>query len=93
MIERARAAYASQGVTILAVNYEQTDRPALQAFLQRLGTHFDALLDPNGAIAQQYGVDVGLPVTVFIDRSGMVSAIKVGAMTPEYVSTQLRGIL
>ncbi|TMD20538.1 MAG: redoxin domain-containing protein, partial [Chloroflexi bacterium] len=64
-----------------------------RAFLRRAGARFPAVYDPNGQIAAEYGVSIGLPVSIFIDRSGKVEVIQVGQMSGTVLEQHLRSIL
>jgi cytochrome c biogenesis protein CcmG/thiol:disulfide interchange protein DsbE len=93
LIQRASDLYGSQGLTIVAVDYQQTDTGAMKAFLRKLGVHFPAVYDPAGQIAGEYGVNVGLPVSIFIDRSGIVNFIQLGQMSNSVLEQHLRSIV
>lgn len=93
LLQRAVDRYGGAGLTVLAVNYQQTDVNSMQAFLRKVGAHFPAVFDPNGQIAGEYGVTVGLPVSIFIDRSGTVSFIQLGQMSDTILQQHLHAIL
>jgi cytochrome c biogenesis protein CcmG, thiol:disulfide interchange protein DsbE len=71
--------YRSSGLTILAVDYRETDTARMSQFLAGLHVNMEAVVDPQGSIAGAFGVDLGLPVNVWLDRSHVVSRIMVGA--------------
>ena len=93
LIQRARDRWASSGLTVLAVNYRETDARAITSFLKKVGARFPAVYDPDGRIAAAYGVTIGLPITVFIDRAGVVSVIQVGQMSGSVLDAQLTKVL
>ena len=93
LIERASERYAPVGLTVLAINYRQTDRKSIVEFMHKVGARFPAIYDPDGRIASAYGVTVGLPVSVFIDRAGTVSFIQLGQVSNTVLETRLKGIL
>jgi cytochrome c biogenesis protein CcmG/thiol:disulfide interchange protein DsbE len=93
LIQRASDIYKGQGLVVLAVNYQQTSASSMKAFLRKVGARFTAVFDPAGQIAGEYGVNVGLPVTVFIDRSGVVSFMQLGQMSDAILQQQLHAIL
>jgi len=80
-------------MTVLAVNYHQTNKAEMGTFLTRLGVRFPGVYDPDGRIATAYGVAIGLPVSVFIDRSGKVTFIQVGQMSSPLLADKVRSIL
>jgi hypothetical protein len=65
----------------------------MKAFLRKVDAHFPAVYDPGGQIAAEYGVNVGLPVSVFIDRSGNVSFIQLGQMSNAILQQHLQSIV
>ena len=77
-LQRLEDHYGQAGLTVLAVDYREADSGAMQRFLDRLNVRFQAVIDPNGAIASAYGVDIGLPVNVWIDRSQTVTQVMLG---------------
>ena len=93
LIQRAGDTYKGQGLVVLAVNYQQTSTSSMKAFLRKVNAHFPAVFDPAGKIAAAYGVNVGLPVSVFIDRSGTVSFIQLGQMSDALLQQHLHAIL
>jgi cytochrome c biogenesis protein CcmG, thiol:disulfide interchange protein DsbE len=93
LIQRASDIYKGQGLVVLAVNYQQTSSSSMKAFLRKVDARFPAVFDPAGQIAGEYGVNVGLPVSVFIDRSGAVSFIQLGQMSDAILQQHLHAIL
>jgi cytochrome c biogenesis protein CcmG/thiol:disulfide interchange protein DsbE len=93
LIQRASDIYQGQGLIVLAVNYQQTSTSSMKAYLRKVDARFPAVFDPAGQIAGAYGVNVGLPVSVFIDRSGTVSFIQLGQMSDAILQQQLHAIL
>ncbi|HUY73720.1 MAG TPA: redoxin domain-containing protein [Candidatus Dormibacteraeota bacterium] len=71
--------YRSSGLTVLAVDYRETDTARMSQFLTGLHVNMEAVVDPQGAIAGAFGVDLGLPVNVWLDRSHVVARVMVGA--------------
>jgi peroxiredoxin len=93
LIQRAADIYHGRGLVVLAVNYQQTSTSSMKAFLRKVDARFTAVYDPAGQIAAAYGVNVGLPVSVFIDRSGTVSFIQLGQMSNAILEQHLQSIL
>lgn len=62
------------------------------AFYRHLGLTFPAVHDPGnpGKIAIAYNVTTSLPVSVFIDKSGKVDLIHIGALTPELLENEIQ---
>ena len=93
VLQRALDRYSGAGLTVLAVDYQQTDANGMQAFLHKVGARFPAVYDPAAQIAGEYGVSVGLPVSIFIDRSGKVEFIQLGQMSDAVLQQHLHSIL
>ncbi len=70
-----------RGLTPLAVNVMQP-RDQVEAFVRDVGSTAEVLLDADGGVTRSYGV-MGLPVTVVVDRAGVVRGRIVGESTPE----------
>ena len=76
-------------LVVIGVNNTAADTPELVAdFVDELGITFLILLDEDGAIAQTYQVR-GLPMTVFIDRDGMVNEVFTGPINKAYIESKI----
>jgi cytochrome c biogenesis protein CcmG, thiol:disulfide interchange protein DsbE len=93
LIQRASDINKGRELVVLGVNYQQTNTSSMKAFLRKVDARFPAVFDPAGQIAAAYRVNVGLPVSVFIDRSGKVSFIQLGQMSNAVLQQQLQLIL
>jgi peroxiredoxin len=63
---------------MLAVSQDQRGRQAVKPFIDKNGFRFQVLLDPDGQLAESYGLR-GVPETFIIDRSGRIVAHHAGA--------------
>ena len=103
-LERTWQAYRDLGVVFLGVNIWDKESDA-RGFLKEFGITYTNLMDPNGAVAIDYGVR-GVPETFFVDRAGKMASKYVGpvlnggsgqlqlaAMDPNYLSQQLDSLL
>jgi thiol-disulfide isomerase/thioredoxin len=77
-LQRLQDRYRSGGFTVILVNYRETSTDRMRQYLSGLQVSLEPVVDPDGAIAAAYGVDIGLPVNVLTDRSGKVARILVG---------------
>jgi len=80
-----------RGLEILAVNVAQ-DRDSVSSFVVPLGIDYPVLLDPEGAVARGYGVKA-LPVTLLVDRHGVVRGKIVGEATPALFEAKVLELL
>jgi len=78
------------GLEVLGVD-QQEDRARVAGFVKPFGLSFPLAID-QGALAQTYGV-IAIPTSVFIDRSGIVRAVHIGAMDPAQMEADLKKIM
>jgi len=81
--------YSAIGFKVLAVNYRETSNDRMRQYLAGINVKLQSAIDPGAAIATAYGVDVGLPVNVVVDRSGRVSRILVGEVPISSIESAL----
>ena len=80
------------GVVVAGLNQKDDEAKALR-FLRTLGNPFDYIgADPDGSVSLQYGV-YGLPETFVIDRSGIIRAKYIGAITQEELDNEIRPLI
>lgn len=73
-----------KGFVVLAIN-ELEDEPKVREHIKQYGHTFPVLLDRDNKVANQFGV-FGLPVSVFIDETGVVREyIKGGLLTEQLI--------
>jgi len=92
-IEQVWDRYRGRGLDVIAVDFREGNKAAMQRFLSQVGAKFTAALDPDGKIADAYGVTFGLPTSVFIDRDGTVRVIHLGQMAPDFIDQQALSLL
>ena len=88
-IQAAWERHHADDLQVLAIDFRESDVAAQRRFLQEVGAKFPSVLDPDGKIADAYGVSVGLPASVFIDRAGVVAFVQIGPMTPDFIEEHL----
>jgi thiol-disulfide isomerase/thioredoxin len=76
-LQRLQDQYRSAGLAVLLVNYRETSSSRMRDYLLGLQVSLQSVIDPDGAIASAYGVDIGLPVNV-LSRGGKVARIMIG---------------
>jgi cytochrome c biogenesis protein CcmG, thiol:disulfide interchange protein DsbE len=89
-MEQSYQRHQAGGFTIVGVNGLETGDGV--GFYHRLGLTFPAVHDPGnpGRIALAYNVTSSLPVSVFIDKTGVVDLIQLGALTPELLEQEIQ---
>jgi peroxiredoxin len=69
--------WQAKGLVLLAINIMESSSE-VQSFMQSQGLSLPVLLDSDGAIAANYGIQA-IPTTFFIDSSGVVQEVREGA--------------
>jgi peroxiredoxin len=83
--------YAPRGLHIVGIN-EQEDKSKAAAFARQYKWPFVVAIDGDGSMGKDYGV-VGLPVHIFIDKSGKISTYRLGEMEPDEIESAIKKIL
>ncbi|MDE2480912.1 MAG: TlpA family protein disulfide reductase [bacterium] len=77
---------------LVVVGLDQQENPALvRRFMHLYGIRFPVYID-GGGIAGAFGVN-GLPVSVFVDRHGVIQAIRYGELDRSEMDGDLAAIL
>ncbi len=92
-IEQVWDRYRGRGLDVIGVDFREGNKAAMQCFLSKVGAKFTAALDPDGKIADAYGVTFGLPTSIFVDRDGTVRVIHLGQMAPDFIDQQALSLL
>ena len=90
-IEPVYQARKDDGLVVLAVNVGQSRERAAD-FVGELGISYTTLLDEESKVAGQYRV-IGLPMTFFIDRNGVVQGKILGESAPGVFAEQVDALL
>ena len=87
LLERAWRSYKDDGVLFVGVQIQDTEKDG-RAYLEALGITYPNGVDVDGKITVDYGV-IGLPVTFFVNRDGIVERRWVGAINESQLVTWL----
>ncbi len=77
-------------VAVVGLNQGET-RDEVSAFAQQMGLTFPIPLDERMDVSRTYGVR-SLPTTFFIDRTGVIRAMQIGALTEATLAQHLRQV-
>ncbi len=77
LIQQTFEKYSGQGLAFVTVDANE-QASVVQSTMKSQGLTFPVLLDGGNKVIGVYGVR-GIPTTFFIDRTGVITAIKVGA--------------
>ena len=75
------------GFVVLGINVEES-REAVAPFAQAMGMSYPVLLDRGGQVMKMYRAP-GLPISLFIDRDGVIRVRHVGFLTGEQLQKYL----
>ena len=78
LLERTWRSYRDRGVQYIGVAIQETEEGG-RAYLKEFGITYPNVLDRDGKVTVDYGV-IGLPVTFFVNRDGIVERRWVGAV-------------
>jgi peroxiredoxin len=80
-----------KGLEIVAVDLQEADTQ-VQGFVDEFGMRFPVVFDRTGEVARTYRVRQ-LPVTLILDRDGVIRATKYGPVTPDFLKAELEKVL
>jgi len=80
--QTVRDNHTDSELALLIINSVPADRPeAVGAYLDGAGYTFKVPLDQYSAVAQEYNINDGVPVTFFIDSGGIIRNKRDGAFS------------
>jgi cytochrome c-type biogenesis protein len=94
VLSEAARSHSDQGVILVAIDYQESPQ-AVRQFWSDLGLPGVPYLDPAGEAAGRFGVGLhtgGLPVTVFIDRQGVVRSHVLGQVDAARAETLIAAV-
>lgn len=86
-IEAVYQEYKSQDVVVIGVDLFEAENKMRQ-FVQRGGYSWVFVIDTTGEVTRNYGVTV-IPASFFVDKEGIIRAVKAGAMTESMMESRL----
>ncbi len=89
----AQSRYAGDSLRIIAVNLtSQESLRDVRKFIEKYHVPFPVPLDRKGRLASVYGL-ISLPMTVLVDRSGVVRFVQDGPLPPAILDARLRELV
>jgi len=86
-IEAAYQAHHDRGLVVLGINYRESAQ-AVRPFVDQMGLSFPVLLDTRGQVGAEYRM-LGLPMTLILDREGVIGVRHVGYLSAGQLDTYL----
>jgi peroxiredoxin len=76
-------------LVVIGVNYTSADTPDLvPGFVEEMGITFPVVLDETGQTSETYRI-LGMPTSIFIDRTGVVREVFTGPLDQAYIEAKL----
>jgi peroxiredoxin len=89
--QEAYLANDGKDLTVLAVNREQSAEE-ISEFADELGLTLPLLLDESGDIQSLYNIQ-SYPTTLLIDKNGIISYLKLGALTVAEIESLVADVI
>ena len=83
--------FRNEGLLVLAVNMQE-GKSIARGYADDFGMKFPIPIDVDGEVGDEYRL-LGLPMTYFIDRSGVVRSIFTGPLQERRQDTDVRGAI
>ncbi len=96
LINKAYLAHKDQGLTVIAVDYGRESPETIRRFWNDMHLQPEPFPDPSGDVSAAYGVALqtsGLPVSVFVDRDGLVKSYVPFPLDADLLTARLNEIL
>ena len=90
-LERAWRTYRDRGITLIGVDLHDEETDA-RSYLREFDVTYPNGIDTNGTISVDYGV-IGLPVTFFVNKQGIVERRWVGAIPEVQLITWVQELI
>jgi len=83
--------YKDEGLEVVAVNIQESPS-IIRPFVDDFGMEFPVVLDKRGSVSDTYRL-IGLPMTYFIDREGVIRSVFQGPFLERLQGTQVQGAI
>ena len=91
---RIYEAHKADGLMVVGINLTAQDAlPDVRAFVKEFAVTFPVLLDETGAVANEQYHLRGIPMSVLVDRTGIVRSMQIGGMTREQLDAAIAELL
>jgi len=87
----AYARFRDQGLVVIGVNMQE-GKSIARRFADDYGMDFPIVIDVDGEVGDEYRL-LGLPVTFFVDREGVVRSVFTGPFEAKKGDTEVRGAI
>jgi peroxiredoxin len=91
VLEAAYRAHKAEGLVVLGISVGES-KEVVQSFVAEMGMTYPVLLDPRSTMLDRLRA-LGLPVSVFVDRDGVVRARHSGELSESKLEEYLDSLL
>lgn len=93
-LQNAYVRYRERGMVVLGVNLTELDeQPLIEPYITELEVTFPILLDTESRVSGQLYSVIGLPTSVFIDRTGVVREVYIGALPLAQLESKIETLM
>ena len=86
-IEAVYQEYKDKDVVVIGVDLKESE-DKVRRYIERGGYSWTFVIDTTGEVTRDYGV-TAIPTSFFLDRQGIIRALKIGAMTKRSMESKL----
>jgi cytochrome c biogenesis protein CcmG, thiol:disulfide interchange protein DsbE len=83
--------FRNDGLVVLAVNMQE-GKSIARGYAEDFGMQFPIAIDVDGEVGDEYRL-LGLPMTYFIDRDGIIRSVFTGPLQERRTNTDVRGAI
>jgi cytochrome c biogenesis protein CcmG/thiol:disulfide interchange protein DsbE len=87
LMRQALKDHLADELTVVGIVFNDRSENA-RDFMAQMGARWPAAMDPNGEVAQRYGI-IGPPESFFVDRNGIVVGHQIGELMARDLREQL----
>lgn len=91
ILERVWRRYTDQGILFIGIDIQDKEEDA-RAYLKEFDITYPNVMDEDGTVTVDYGV-IGIPVTFFIGKTGLVERRWVGAIREDQLSAWVEELI
>ncbi|MDQ2934741.1 MAG: TlpA family protein disulfide reductase [Chloroflexota bacterium] len=91
LLQHALKDHSADELTVVGIVFNDRSENA-RDFMAQMGARWPAAMDPNGEVAQRYGI-IGPPESFFVDRKGIVVGHQIGELMARDLREQLVTLL
>ncbi len=84
--------FGHKGAIVLGVSVDSLSPQEVQAFATKIGINYPIVIGTDG-LSEQYGANIGIPITYIIDSNGLVVALNLGLLNKQAAEVMINQLL